>query len=64
MFELLQVRANTIEIYVRSGKCLVGHMSGQANFYQNSIRLLMSDQFTVRSVYCLSGKCPSIYCLS
>ena len=64
MFQLLQVRANTVEIYVRSGKCPIGHRFGQANFYQNSIRLLMSGQFTVRSVYILLCKCPSIHCQS
>ena len=52
MFQLLQVRANTIEIYVRSGEFPVGYMFSWANFYQNSIYVLMSGQFNVQLDYC------------
>ena len=45
----------SVEIYVHSGNCPVGHMSGRANFYQNSIRVLTSGQFTVRLNYCPVG---------
>ena len=70
------IRLHWGQANVHSGKCLFGLLSvrllsGWANVYSPWVPVwsgycpvgLLSSQVTVRSGYCLLGKCPSSYCL-